>query len=491
MTFQLDRMDDTRAVAERLVAEGAAYEDEGAIRFRMPDEGVTAYDDVVLGRVEIPNAELEDLVLVRSDGRPTYNFASPLEDMWDGITHVIRGPDHISNTPKQINVLRAVGAEPPVYAHVPNVNGADGGKLSKRHGATSVEDFRQAGYVPEALLNFLALLGWAPDGETTIMSRDELVERFTLERVGSSPATFDYAKLDWMNGVYLRGLPAGEYADRVVAYLREQGNDWPEERVRAAAAIVQEKIGRLDEFAGFAGFLFQPVEPDPALLDERILCSAETALAEVDPWTAEAIEEALKKLCEELGEKPRTVYLPIRVAVTGSRVSPGPLREPRAPRQGRVARPHPRGRGGGCVSALADLVGVELGPTSWIEVPQQRIDTFAEATADPQWIHVDPERAADGPFGTTIAHGFLTLSLCVPMLYELFPPSDAVLVNYGVDRVRFPAAVPSGSRVRGRFRVLSVDESAGRERAKIEATVECEGVEKPVCVAELVVLTLP
>jgi glutamyl-tRNA synthetase len=323
VTFQLDRMDDTRAVAEKLVAEGKAYEDEGAIRFRMPDEGVTAFDDVVLGRIEVPNEELEDLVLVRSDGRPTYNFASPLEDMWDEITHVIRGPDHISNTPKQINLLRAVGAEPPVYAHVPNVNGADGGKLSKRHGAVSVDDFRREGYVPEALMNFLALLGWAPDGETTIMSRDELVERFSLERVGPSPATFDYAKLDWMNGVYLRALPPEEYANRVVAYLREHGSDWPEERVRAAAPIVQEKIGRLDEFAGFAGFLFHDVEPDPALLDGRILEAAAEELGRTVPWAADAIEGSLKKLCEDLGEKPRTVYLPIRVAVTGSRVSPG------------------------------------------------------------------------------------------------------------------------------------------------------------------------
>jgi glutamyl-tRNA synthetase len=323
VTFQLDRMDDTRAVAERLVADGTAYEDEGAIRFRMPDEGVTAFDDVVLGRIEVSNEELEDLVLVRSDGRPTYNFASPLEDMWDEITHVIRGPDHISNTPKQINVLRAVGAELPVYAHVPNVSGADGAKLSKRHGAVSVDDFRQEGYVPEALMNFLALLGWAPDGETTIMSRDELVERFSLERVGSSPATFDYAKLDWMNGVYLRGLPPDEYADRVVSFLREQGSDWPEERVRAAAPIVQEKIGRLDEFAGFAGFLFHEVEPDPELLDRRILEATALALERTDPWTAGAIETSLKQLCDDLGEKPRTVYLPIRVAVTGSRVSPG------------------------------------------------------------------------------------------------------------------------------------------------------------------------
>ena len=322
-TFQLDVMERAKDEARRLVSEGAAYEEEGAVRMRMPDEGSTGWDDAIKGRIDVPNAELEDVVLVRSDGRPTYNFASPLEDWLDGITHVIRGDDHVSNTPKQINVLRALGAEPPVYAHVPSVFGADGKKLSKRHGAISVDEFRTAGYVSEALMNFLALLGWAPDGETTIMSRDELIERFSLERVGSSPATFDYAKLDWMNGVYLRALPAGEYADRLVGYLREQGVDWPDDGVRAAAPIVQEKIARLDEFARFAGFLFHDVEPDPALLDRRILGSAETALEDVDPWEAAEIEAALKKLCDDLGEKPRAVYLPIRVAVTGSRVSPG------------------------------------------------------------------------------------------------------------------------------------------------------------------------
>ena len=322
-TFQLDVMDRAREEAQRLVAEESAYEDEGAIRIRMPDEGATAWEDAIKGRIEVPNAELEDLVLVRSDGRPTYNFASPLEDWLDGITHVIRGDDHVSNTPKQINVLHALGAEPPVYAHVPNVFGADGKKLSKRHGAISVDEFRAAGYVPEALMNFLALLGWAPDGETTIMSRDELIERFSLERVGSSPATFDYAKLDWMNGVYLRAMAPEQYAERLVAYLREQGVDWPEDRVRAAAPLVQEKIGRFGEFPGFAGFLFHDVEPDAELLDPRILKAADAALGQVDPWEASRIEAALKQLCEDLGEKPRTVYLPIRVAVTGSRVSPG------------------------------------------------------------------------------------------------------------------------------------------------------------------------
>ena len=322
-TFQLNVMERAKEEARRLVDEGTAYEDEGAIRIRMPDEGATAWEDAIKGRIEVPNDELEDLVLVRSDGRPTYNFASPLEDWLDGITHVIRGDDHVSNTPKQINVLRALGAEPPVYAHVPSVFGADGKKLSKRHGAVSVDEFREAGYVPEALMNFLALLGWAPDGETTIMSREELVERFSLDRVGSSPATFDYAKLDWMNGVYLRELSPEDYADRLVAYVHEQDFDWADDRVRAAAPLVQEKIGRLGEFPAFAGFLFQDVEPDPELLDARILGKAVSALEAVDPWSVAEIELALKQLCDDLGEKPRTVYLPIRVAVTGSRVSPG------------------------------------------------------------------------------------------------------------------------------------------------------------------------
>jgi len=322
-TFQLDVMERAKEEARRLVDEGAAYEDEGAIRIRMPDEGVTGWEDAIKGRIEFPNAELEDVVLVRSDGRPTYNFASPLEDWLDGITHVIRGDDHVSNTPKQVNVLAALGADLPVYAHVPSVFGEDGRKLSKRHGAVSVGEFRDAGYLPEALRNFLALLGWAPDGETTIMGTDELVERFSLERVGSSPATFDYAKLDWMNGVYLRALSPEEYAGRLLDYLREQGVDWPAERVQVAAPLVQEKIGRLGEFQQFAGFLFHGVDPDPTLLDARILAAAEQALSGVEPWAAETIEAALKALCEELGEKPRTVYPPIRVAVTGSRISPG------------------------------------------------------------------------------------------------------------------------------------------------------------------------
>jgi glutamyl-tRNA synthetase len=325
VTFQLDRMADCAELARRLVDEGKAYEDDGAIRFRMPDEGVTAWDDMVRGRIEFPNEKLEDLVLVRSDGRPTYNFASPMEDVWDGITHVIRGEDHISNTPKQINLIRAVDGELPRYAHVSHVLGADGKSLSKRHGSVTVDDFRHQGYYAPALVNFLALLGWSYDDKTTIMSRDELVERFDLERVVPSPATFDYEKLDWMNGVYLRGLSQDEYANDLVGFLREDGHDWDEQLVRRSVPIVQEKIERFGQYPDFAGFLFRDVHPDPELLQGRegIVEAAREELASVEPFDAARIEAALRGLAERLELSPRKAFEPIRIAVTGSKISPG------------------------------------------------------------------------------------------------------------------------------------------------------------------------
>jgi len=325
VTFQLERLQDCADIARRLVDEDKAYEDEGAIRFRMPNEGVTAWDDAVRGRIEFPNEQLEDVVLVRSDGRPTYNFASPMEDVWDRITHVIRGEDHISNTPKQINIIRAVGAEPPVYAHVSHVLGADGKSLSKRHGSVTVDEFRHAGYYAPALMNFLALLGWSFDDKTTIMSRDELIERFSLDRVVSSPATFDYEKLDWLNGMHLRALSPDEYASELAKFLREEGYDWDEELVRRAAPIVQEKIERFGQFPEFAGFLFREVEPDPALLNGAapVVTAARDQLERVEPFAAPEIEAALRSLAERLDLSPRKAFEPIRIAVTGSKVSPG------------------------------------------------------------------------------------------------------------------------------------------------------------------------
>jgi glutamyl-tRNA synthetase len=320
--FQLDTADTARELAQRLLSEGKAYEDDGAIRFRQPKEGTVSWNDAVRGEIEFKNELLSDLVIVRSDGRPTYNFISPVDDITDGITHVIRAEDHVSNTPSQINILRALGADLPTYAHLSNINGDDGRKLSKRRNAVALDDFRNAGYLPAALLNFLALLGWSYDDKTTIMSRHELIERFSLERVVSSPATFDYKKLDWMNGMYLRDLQPEEYALDLLRWLGEQGIDWPEKRVRATVPLVQEKIEKFSQYPDFVRFLFEPIDPPPGL-DDEIVGAALERLSSVEPWDAAVIDEALRALADELGQKPRQAFAPIRLAVTGSKVSPG------------------------------------------------------------------------------------------------------------------------------------------------------------------------
>jgi glutamyl-tRNA synthetase len=319
--FQLDTADRARELARKLVDEGHAYEDEGAIRFRQPRDGTVSWVDAVRGQIEFRNDQLSDLVIVRSDGRPTYNFVSPVDDVQDGITHVIRGEDHVSNTPSQINILRALGADLPVYAHVPNILGDDGRKLSKRRQAIALDDFRAQGYYAPALMNFLALLGWSYDDHTTVMSRHELVERFSLERVGPSPATLDVKKLDWMNGVYLRNLQPDEYALQLCHWLDEQGIDWPRDLVHATAPLVQEKIERFDQYPDYVRFFFEPVSPDGA--DPAVCEAARAKLVGVEPWVADSIEEALRSLADELGEKPRVAFQPIRLAVTGSKVSPG------------------------------------------------------------------------------------------------------------------------------------------------------------------------
>jgi len=322
VSFQLDTAEGARELAQELVTSGHAYEDDGAIRFRQPKEGTVSWVDAVRGEIEFRNELLPDLVIVRSDGRPTYNFISPVDDILDGITHVVRGQDHVSNTPSQINILRALGADLPVYAHVPDINGDDGKKLSKRHGAISVDVFRDDGYLPATLMNFLALLGWSYDDKTTIMSRHELIERFSLERVVPSPATFDYKKLDWMNGMYLRALQPDEYAHFLERWLREHDIDWPQQRVFATAPLVQEKIEKFSQYPDFVRFLFEDVSP-PDGVDAKVVATAADRLAQLPTWEAGAIEEDLRGLVEELGEKPRTAFAPIRLAVTGSKISPG------------------------------------------------------------------------------------------------------------------------------------------------------------------------
>ncbi len=228
----------------------------------MPESGITAITDVVRGHVEWDNALLGDHVIVRTDGTPTYQFANPFDDIDMGVTHVIRGEDLLSSTPRQLALYAALDAQPPIYCHLPMVLGPDRKRLSKRHGAVSVEEFRDRGVVADALINYVALLGWSFDDHTNFMTREELVARFSLERVTAAPGVFDVEKLEWLNGEHLRAMSPEAFADAVLDHLEWRGSqlaDQPD-RVREAAALVQEKLRVLDQFEGMCGFLFGPVD---------------------------------------------------------------------------------------------------------------------------------------------------------------------------------------------------------------------------------------
>jgi glutamyl-tRNA synthetase len=337
-------------VVEKLIADGHAYrstagpdevkafkeqhgnrgfrgtdDGEGAVRLRVPDEGVTVVNDVIRGETPFENALLDDLVIARADGTPVYHLAVVVDDADTGITHVVRGADHYSNTPKQILIQKAMGAATPVYGHLPLLHGPDGKKLSKRHGATSVQDLRDGGYLREAVLNYLALLGWGYDEDTTFHSIAELQERFRLERVSKSPAVFDEQKLRWMNGRYVRELDVDDLTKRLEALTGRSG-------LRGAVAISQDKISTLTEFWPLTRFFFDGPADDPAARERVLeapggreaLAAARTALADVpEPWTPDSIEGALGPVADQLGVKRKHVFQPLRVAVTGTTVSPG------------------------------------------------------------------------------------------------------------------------------------------------------------------------
>ncbi|HEY7923418.1 MAG TPA: glutamate--tRNA ligase [Vicinamibacteria bacterium] len=305
-----------------------------AIRLRAPDEGETVVDDVIRGPVRFENRLTDDLVIARGDGTPLYNFAVAVDDLEMQITDVIRGDDHLSNTPKQLLVIEALGGEPPRYAHLPLLHGPDGKKLSKRHGAASVQELRDAGYLPAALRNYLALLGWGADDDQTILSTPELVEQFSLERVGRSSAIFDERKLRWLNGRYMRELPLDQYVEAAAAALERAGHGAAasdRERLAAACAIAQEKAQTLDELWPLIAFLFEPPVDDPKAWSKVIeregvgeaLAAALEVLRAAEPFDAPTLEAELGALAERLGTKPRDLYQPLRVAITGTTVSPG------------------------------------------------------------------------------------------------------------------------------------------------------------------------
>jgi glutamyl-tRNA synthetase len=306
---------------------GTATEEPGAaIRLRVPDQGETVVEDLIRGPVSFPNASYDDFVIARGDGSVLYNFAVAVDDAEMGITEVVRGDDHLSNTPKQLLVLSALGHEPPRYAHLPLLHGPDGKKLSKRHGAASVGELRAAGYLPAAVRNYLALLGWGTDDDTTLMSTEELVERFRIADVGRSAAIFDERKLRWLNGRFMRELPLDEYTAAVARHLGREAD----ERLRAACEIAQDKAQTLDEVWPLIRFLFEPPVDDQKAWAKvmkgeagPLLEAAAEALAAVEPFEPAAIEAALAPLLDRFDVSPGRLYQPIRVAITGTSISPG------------------------------------------------------------------------------------------------------------------------------------------------------------------------
>ena len=303
-----------------------AGDGSGAVRLRVPDDGETVVHDLIRGPVSFPNRSYDDFVIARGDGSVLYNFAVAVDDAEMGITEVVRGDDHLSNTPKQLLVLTALGHEPPRYAHLPLLHGPDGKKLSKRHGAASVQELREAGYLPAAVRNYLALLGWGTDDDTTVMSTEELVRRFRVEDVGRSAAIFDEKKLRWLNGRFMRELPLDEYTAAVATHLGREAD----ERLRAACEIAQEKAQTLEEVWDLIRFLFEPpVEDEKAwgkVMKDGALARwrrPAAPLAEASAFDARRVEAALSPIPERLDAKPGKVYQPIRVAITGTSVSPG------------------------------------------------------------------------------------------------------------------------------------------------------------------------
>jgi glutamyl-tRNA synthetase len=299
-------------------------EAEGAVRLRVPDEGETVVDDVIRGEARFQHVHMDDPVIARADGSVLYNFAVAIDDLDAGITHVVRGEDHLSNTPKQLLVFEALGEAPPRYAHLPLLHGPDGKKLSKRHGAASVQELREAGYLPEAVTNYIALLGAGFDAEEEIFPRDEMARRLRLERISKSPAVFDERKLRHFNGRYLRGLPVDELTARIEAFTGREG-------LRDGVEISREKIQTLADFWPLAGFLYDGPVDDETAWGKTIgaeggaeaLAAARETLAALDPFTQDAIDVALRALVEERGWKPKQVFQPVRVAIAGTTISPG------------------------------------------------------------------------------------------------------------------------------------------------------------------------
>ena len=334
--FQSQRSDKYREYAQALVRDGKAHYDSGAVRFKVPP-GLTRFEDLVHGAIEFDNEHIEDFVILRSDGQPTYHLSVVVDDIDMAITHVVRGDDHISNTPKQVLLYQAFGKPAPEFAHVPLIMGPDKKRLSKRHGATSVTEYQRLGYLPEAMVNFLALLGWSPGGDREVLSRDELQQLFTLEGISGGHAVFNGEKLDWFNQQHIGRLPGDELLRRIEARLRDAGL-WRDTLISAESSwtvsvldLLKSRVKNLDQLVDeLRPFLVEQPEIDPAAAAKHlspailpVLARFATALDGLEPYDAPTVEQALRAGAEEVGVKAAALIHATRVAVTGRAVSAG------------------------------------------------------------------------------------------------------------------------------------------------------------------------
>jgi len=305
--------------------EGAPY----VVRFRSPDEGETWVRDLVLGDVCFPNGELDDLIIMRSDGTPTYNLAVVIDDADMGISHVVRGSDHLNNTPRQIQLYQALGLPVPQFAHIPLIHGPDGAKMSKRHGAVAITEYREAGYLADAVINYLARLGWS-HGDEEVFPRAQLMELFDLAAVGKTAARFDQQKLDWLNGHYMRSSEPQALRGEVEARLRAEGVEVGAPDLAAVVAVLQERSKNLVEMAnGARMFYVAPESYDEKAVKKHIKAESGALLArfaeeaaKLDSWHAEAIHPLLQRVCEEAEVGLGKLAQPIRIMLAGVAVSP-------------------------------------------------------------------------------------------------------------------------------------------------------------------------
>ncbi|MFH1093941.1 MAG: glutamate--tRNA ligase [Candidatus Omnitrophota bacterium] len=333
--YQSKRFDIYREHAQKLMDEGKAYKDGEAIIYRIPQDAKIRFFDVLRGEIAVDTEQLKDQVMIKSDGSPAYNFCCVVDDALMGITHIIRGDDHIANTPKQIMLYEALSFKPPKFVHIPMIHGEDGSRMSKRHGATAISEYRKQGYLPEALVNYLALLGWNPGTNKEIFSKDALIKEFSLKRVNKTAAIFDINRLSWVNGQYIKKMDIEKLIQLIVPRLKEKDyieDDYNKQWLSGLIELYKTRLPTLEHFANLAVFFFSDDFPYDEEAVKNFLMTLDASiylekfkqvLEKTEPFKHKVIEENIRRLVESIGIQAGDVIHPVRVALTGGTVSPG------------------------------------------------------------------------------------------------------------------------------------------------------------------------